>query len=91
MVNTQVKKSGFVWVFLMDRLARGSDSVRGARIEGNLGRTPNPWDYIHPVPSRTYLIVPEVCYVEIPFLTRTQTDIESVMRFPTPLSCNHSE
>lgn len=65
------------WVclgFLMDRLARGSDSVRGRRIEGNLGRTPNPWDYIHPVPSRTYLIVPEMYYhfLHVPKLTLSQ-------------------
>lgn len=77
--------------FLMDRLARGSDSVRGGRIEGNLGRTPNPWDYIHSVPSRIYLITPEMYYLEIPFLTHTQTDVESVMKFPIPLFCNHSE
>lgn len=86
--HTGEEKLGFLG-FLMDRLARGSDSVRGGRIEGSLGRTPNPWDYIHPVPSRTYLIIPEMYYLEITFLT--QTDVESVMRFPTPLPCNHSE
>lgn len=80
MVNMQIKRSGdiFLFFFLMDRLTRGSGSGRGGRRAGNLGRKPNPWDCIHPVTSRTYLIVQEMCYLEIPFIAHTEVKLRQL-------------